>query len=49
LNVAPLDGVPLQTMKKIAGIDNIQRHGGLLAITKKEFDELSSELNKCLK
>ena len=47
--VSPLDGVPLQTIKKIIGIDSIQRPGGLLAITKEQFDVLSSELNKCLK
>ena len=40
----PFDGVSLKTMKKILGIDSIQRLGGLLAITKEQFDALVTKL-----
>ena len=42
--IDPRDGVPLKTMKKILGIDSIQRPGGLLAITKEQFDALVTKL-----
>lgn len=47
--VDPRKGVSVRAMKRIVGIGTIQRRGGLLAITKEQFDALSSELNKRLK
>jgi len=46
----PSDGVPLDTIRIIlkSPKENMQRHGGLIEITKEQFDKLSIELNKRL-
>lgn len=38
--VNPKDGIPLDTIRKITGVKNIQRHGGLLKITEQQFEKL---------
>lgn len=44
--VDPQDGIPLSKIRKITGVKGFQRKGGLLGITKEQFDELRSELDK---
>lgn len=46
----PLNGVPLDTIRAIlkSPKEKMQRHGGLIKITKEQFDQLSIELNKRL-
>lgn len=46
----PLNGVPLDTIRTIlkSPKEDMQRHGGLMKITKEQFDQLSIELNKRL-
>lgn len=47
--VDPLNGVSLKKIREITGVGMMQRKGGLLKITKEQFDALSLELEKCLR
>lgn len=48
VRVNPLNGVPLDTIRAIlkSPKEHMQRKGGLVKITKEQFDQLSIELNK---
>ncbi len=50
VRINPLNGVPLDTIRTIlkSPKERMQRHGGLIKITKEQFDQLSIELNKRL-
>ena len=47
--INPLNGVPLNTIRKIleSPKEDMQRQGGLIEITKDQFDKLCLELEKC--
>lgn len=49
--VNPLKGVPLNTIRQILGRprETMQRRGGLIRLTKEQFDNLSLELEKIKK
>ena len=44
--VDPLNGIPLSKIREITGVKVMLYRGGLLSITKEQFDELRSELDK---
>ncbi|MBU4481533.1 hypothetical protein KKH59_04475 [Patescibacteria group bacterium] len=48
VRIHPRDGVPLDTIRKIlkSPKEKMQRPGGLIKITKEQFDQLFIELNK---
>jgi hypothetical protein len=48
IKINPLNGVPLDAVRAIlkSPKECMQRHGGLIKITKEQFDQLSIELNK---
>lgn len=48
IRINPLNGVPLATIREVFNRpqDNMQRPGGLLTITKEQFDALCEKLNR---
>lgn len=44
--VNPKNGIPLKSISKIINSKNMQRKGGMIKITKEQFDELCAELDK---
>lgn len=51
VRINPLDGIPLNTIREIleSPKETMQRPGGLIKITKEQFDQLSLKLQKRLK
>jgi hypothetical protein len=51
MRMNPLDGIPLNTIREMleSPKETMQRPGGLIKITKKQFNQLSLELQKRLK
>lgn len=45
--IDPKIGISLDRMREITHVEILRHMGGLLSITKKQFDQLCSELEKC--